>query len=201
MESHCLILSSRALCPCPSFVGTPLDVLEIVSRRARWKQEDQSWGSFNSPGKIFWWFRPEWWWRRYGTRYILKMWPTEFTEGSMDRVRGQERSRKTPRFMALVRVAIDWHWASVGRTVGKGRIRGSVLDTLYLQGQGGMDLELGVGYSWEKEPRLQWSIWEFVNISTAEKLNEMTERVPLFTTKRCPNPAFWNTPELSSWRW
>ena len=30
---------------------------------------------------------------------LLKVW--------MDRVRGQERSRKTPRFMALVRVAID----------------------------------------------------------------------------------------------
>ena len=128
---------------------------------------------------MFWWFRPEWWWRWYGTRYILKMWPTGFTEVSMDRVRGRERSRKTPRFMALVRVAIDWHWTSVGRTVGKGKIRGSVLDTLYLQCQGGMDLELGVGYSWEKEPRLQWYIWEFVNISMAERLNEMTKRVPL----------------------
>lgn len=64
---------------------------------------------------------------------------------------------------------------SVGRTVGKVKTRGSVLDTLYLQCQGGMDLELGVGYRWEKEPRPECYIWEFVNTSMAERLNEMTK--------------------------
>lgn len=55
------------------------------------------------------------------------------------------------------------------------KTRGSVLGTLYLQCQGGMDLELGVGYRWEKEPRLECYIWEFVNTSMAERLNEMTQ--------------------------
>lgn len=119
---------------------------------------------------------------------LLKVW--------MDSVRDQERSRKIPRFMALVRAAVDWDRDICRRSSWEGGRPGFQSWTYCICNvKERLDLELGVEHRWEKEPRLESYIWEFVN---SQRLNEITKRLPVNSKEVS---ILWNPLELSAWRW